>query len=205
MSSTKENELQEAFEGESEVIICKGVNTPLPKSKPQGDRVYLCNGQPIHRVTFWRHRKAGCPQGTLTLDESTLKDAISKHSTRRKYTKRSPGSKKKHNKPTPLASIQQFPLMPSHTIPAYPMAHHPSESPAFNPNCTTYMDPWLVPQFPGSEQGTFSLLRPENHIIPSYQFECPSFGVAPTSNPPPSAEFYDLMGSSGYTNFGKME
>eukprot|EP00475_Leptophrys_vorax_P038932 TRINITY_DN6952_c0_g1_i3.p1 TRINITY_DN6952_c0_g1~~TRINITY_DN6952_c0_g1_i3.p1 ORF type:complete len:397 (+),score=46.00 TRINITY_DN6952_c0_g1_i3:74-1192(+) len=44
-----------------EVVLCQGPNTILPKTRSTVDRKYVCNGQPIHRVTFWRHRKQGCP------------------------------------------------------------------------------------------------------------------------------------------------
>jgi hypothetical protein len=47
-----------------EVIICQGTATVIPKSRSTVERRYICNGHPIHRVTFWRHRKHGCPHVT---------------------------------------------------------------------------------------------------------------------------------------------
>jgi len=44
-----------------EVIVCQGTATVIPKARSDVERRYICNGQPIHRVTFWRHRKHGCP------------------------------------------------------------------------------------------------------------------------------------------------
>jgi hypothetical protein len=46
---------------EFEVIECKGPNTILPSGRAQGERRYMCQGNFIHRATFWRHRKKGCP------------------------------------------------------------------------------------------------------------------------------------------------
>ena len=44
-----------------ETIICHGPDTVLPKTRSSLERQYVCNGHVIHRVTFWRHRKTGCP------------------------------------------------------------------------------------------------------------------------------------------------
>lgn len=44
-----------------EYIECRGPDTVLPTGRAHGDRRYICQGQPIHRATFWRHRKRGCP------------------------------------------------------------------------------------------------------------------------------------------------
>eukprot|EP00475_Leptophrys_vorax_P008832 TRINITY_DN15757_c0_g1_i1.p1 TRINITY_DN15757_c0_g1~~TRINITY_DN15757_c0_g1_i1.p1 ORF type:complete len:394 (+),score=100.35 TRINITY_DN15757_c0_g1_i1:351-1532(+) len=47
--------------GAIEYIECKGPDTVLPSGRANGDRRYICQGQVIHRATFWRHRKRGCP------------------------------------------------------------------------------------------------------------------------------------------------
>jgi hypothetical protein len=47
--------------GSIEYIECKGPDTVLPSGRANGDRRYICQGQVIHRATFWRHRKRGCP------------------------------------------------------------------------------------------------------------------------------------------------
>ncbi|SPQ96746.1 Uncharacterized protein PBTT_04236 [Plasmodiophora brassicae] len=44
-----------------ETIVCRGQDTYVPKMRSFKERQYICNGTPIHRVTFWRHRKHGCP------------------------------------------------------------------------------------------------------------------------------------------------
>jgi hypothetical protein len=49
------------FDENIEVIECHGQNTILPHGRAQHERRYICQGQPIHRATFWRHRKKGCP------------------------------------------------------------------------------------------------------------------------------------------------
>lgn len=44
-----------------EVYLCRGKETVVPSGRGSQKRTYMCNGQPIHRVTFWKHRKNGCP------------------------------------------------------------------------------------------------------------------------------------------------
>jgi len=65
-----------------EVIICKGTETIVPKCRSQGERRYVCNGHTIHRVTFWRHRKHGCPHSTggPGMDVGSVQDSPIKNS-----------------------------------------------------------------------------------------------------------------------------
>jgi hypothetical protein len=55
-----------------EIIICQGRDTVLPKTRSSAERKYICNGHAIHRVTFWRHRKQGCPHHFLASDSGDL-------------------------------------------------------------------------------------------------------------------------------------
>lgn len=44
-----------------EIVECKGPNTIIPHGRANCERKYICQGTVIHRATFWRHRKKGCP------------------------------------------------------------------------------------------------------------------------------------------------
>lgn len=66
-----------------EDIICQGKDTVIPKSRSSAERRYFCNGHPIHRVTFWRHRKHGCPHNEVdssnrVFEGTTMEGGISK-------------------------------------------------------------------------------------------------------------------------------
>lgn len=55
-----------------QVIECKGPNTILPSGRAHGERRYMCQGNFIHRATFWRHRKKGCPHMQIQSYSSAL-------------------------------------------------------------------------------------------------------------------------------------
>lgn len=54
--------MYEAADGRTyEVLECTG-RSDEPLVKADRPRRYVCRGKDIHRVTFWRHRKHGCPE-----------------------------------------------------------------------------------------------------------------------------------------------
>lgn len=71
----------------ADIVICKGPATVMPKARGSSlERKYVCNGHVIHRVTFWRHRKHGCPAQLPESGPSTPKRS------RKRLTKKTPSS-----------------------------------------------------------------------------------------------------------------
>lgn len=67
-----------------QIIKCTDPSIPddvtLSRSSSNVERRYECNGHPIHRVTYWRHRKHGCPHFSQSKRNKTEKKAVFRQS-----------------------------------------------------------------------------------------------------------------------------